>query len=51
MNKKSEAEKEEKVELPSKEETQSLSEEEFQKLLADIKKRKYEGISSLFKKK
>ncbi len=50
MNKKS-SEKASKAELPTKEEIQNISDEQFKKLLEDIKKKKYQGIASLMKKK
>jgi hypothetical protein len=42
---------EEKMELPNKEELNSLTEEEFKKLLSDVKKRKYKSLSALLGKK
>ncbi len=50
MNKKETKDKESKAELPTKDEIQQLSAEQFQQLLKDVKKRKYQGISSLMKK-
>lgn len=42
---------EEKLELPTKEELAQLTEEQFQQLLKDVKKRKYTSISSMMQKK
>jgi ribosomal protein S25 len=41
----------EKQELPTKSELQKLTEEEFQKLLRDVKNKKYKSLSALIGKK
>lgn len=47
--KKSQEENAEKAELPNKEELNKMTEEEFQQLLKDVKKRKYKKLQ-LFNK-
>lgn len=51
MNKTAKQKSDEKLELPTKEELNTLTEEQFQQLLKDVKKRKYASISSMMQKK